>query len=352
MRVFWAWARVLGGLGVVALLAWRLGAGPFVDGLRALDGGTVLAATAVGALTTLGSAWRWRLVSGGLGVDLPLRRAVADYYQALFLNAALPGGVLGDVHRAVGTGRAHGDVGRGVRAVVLERAAGQVTLVAVAAAVLLGGPAGLGPLTLLGGLAAAAAVAVLAAVAGRRPGASRWGRACRAATADVRSGLLGRRVAPGVLLASVLVLAGHVATFVLAARAAGVPAPAGRLVPIALLALLAMAVPLNVGGFGPREGVTAWAFAAAGLGAGLGLTVAVGYGLLAFAASLPGAGVLAYRGAGRVRAAASGRAARLRAAHPRGGLPQVRHAPAPARHGPAVPVLALGYAAANRPDSA
>ncbi len=325
MRVFWAWARVLGGLGVVALLAWRLGAGPFLDGLQALDGGTVLAATAVGALTTLGSAWRWRLVSGGLGVDLPLRRAVADYYQALFLNAALPGGVLGDVHRGVGNGRAHGDVGRGIRAVVLERAAGQVTLVVVAAAVLLAGPAGIAPPHLLGGVAAAASVVVLAAAAGRRSGASWWGRACRAATADVRRGLLGRRVAPGVLLASVLVLAGHVATFVLAARAAGVPAPAGRLVPIALLALLAMAVPVNVGGFGPREGVTAWAFAAAGLGAGLGLTVAVGYGLLAFAAGLPGAGVLAYRGAGRLRAAA-------------------------ALRGPAVPVLA--YAAPNRPDSA
>ncbi|MGJ3561879.1 hypothetical protein ACR6C2_41015 [Streptomyces sp. INA 01156] len=29
-----------------------------------------------------------------------------------------------------------------------------------------------------------------------------------------------------------------------------------------------MALPLNVGGWGPREGVAAWAFGAAGLGAG------------------------------------------------------------------------------------
>ena len=59
-----------------------------------------------------------------------------------------------------------------------------------------------------------------------------------------------------------------------------------------VLALLAMALPLNVGGWGPREGVTAWAFGAAGLGAAQGLTVAVVYGVLAFAASLPGVGVL------------------------------------------------------------
>jgi hypothetical protein len=53
-----------------------------------------------------------------LGVRLPLRTAVADCYRSLFLNATLPGGVLGDVHRAVRHGRDVGDVGRGIRAVV------------------------------------------------------------------------------------------------------------------------------------------------------------------------------------------------------------------------------------------
>ena len=62
-----------------------------------------------------------------------------------------------------------------------------------------------------------------------------------------------------------------------------------------LLALLAMSLPLNVGGWGPREGVAAWAFGAAGIGAGRGLTVAVVYGVLSLAASLPGAVVLVAR---------------------------------------------------------
>ena len=92
-----------------------------------------------------------------------------------------------------------------------------------------------------------------------------------------------------------LVLAGHLAMFVLAARAAGSDASVGRLLPLALLALLAMGLPLNIGGWGPREGVTAWAFGAAGLGAGTGLTVAVVYGVLSFVASLPGAVVLVVR---------------------------------------------------------
>lgn len=81
----------------------------------------------------------------------------------------------------------------------------------------------------------------------------------------------------------------------MAARTAGASAPLGLLVPLLLLALLAMALPLNVGGWGPREGVCAWAFGAAGLSASQGLTVAVVYGLFAFVASLPGAGVLLVR---------------------------------------------------------
>ena len=63
------------------------------------------------------------------------------------------------------------------------------------------------------------------------------------------------------------------------------------MLPLALLVLLAAALP-NVGGWGPREGVTAWAFAAAGLGASLGVATAVVYGVMVFVASLPGAAVL------------------------------------------------------------
>ena len=63
------------------------------------------------------------------------------------------------------------------------------------------------------------------------------------------------------------------------------------MLPLALLVMQAAALP-NVGGWGPREGVTAWAFAAAGLGASLGVATAVVYGVMVFVASLPGAVVL------------------------------------------------------------
>ena len=122
-------------------------------------------------------------------------------------------------------------------------------------------------------------------------GRSRWARLRGAAARDVRDGLLARRAWPAIALASALVVAGHAATFLIAARTAGATAPLSRMLPLALLVLLAAALP-NVGGWGPREGVTAWAFAAAGLGASLGVATAVVYGVMVFVASLPGAAVL------------------------------------------------------------
>ena len=95
----------------------------------------------------------------------------------------------------------------------------------------------------------------------------------------------------GIALASAVVVAGHALTFLIAARTAGVTAPPSRLLPIALLAMMAMVLP-SVAGWGPREGVTAWAFAAAGLGAQRGVATAVVYGVMVLVASLPGAAVL------------------------------------------------------------
>ncbi|MEV7471256.1 lysylphosphatidylglycerol synthase transmembrane domain-containing protein [Streptomyces kronopolitis] len=299
-----AWLRMLAGLAILVALGWHLGSGAFVSGLRRIDAGTLLAGLGIGLLTTVCSAWRWSLVARGLGLRLPLGRAVADYYRALFLNAALPGGVLGDVHRAVRHGQSSGDLGRGVRAVVLERTAGQLVLLVAGAAVLLARPSPvLAPvarfLTSPAVALFAAAMAVLLAVAAlrlrARRGASRAERAVRRTLAEVRQGLLARAVWPGVALSSVAVLTGYLGMFVLAARVAGATAPVAELVPLVVLALLAMALPLNVGGWGPREGVAAWAFGAAGLGAAQGLTAAVVYGVLAFVASLPGAAVLLVR---------------------------------------------------------
>jgi glycosyltransferase 2 family protein len=278
----------------LAVLVWQLGTGPFLEGLRSVDGGALVAAAALAVLTTVCCAWRWRLVARGLGVDLPLGTAVAAYYRSLFLNVTLPGGVVGDVHRGISHGRDTGDVGRGLRAVAWERSAGQVVQVVLTVGVLLVAASpvrSVVPFVALALVAAAAGVA-LAARVGPAAGGSRFGRLRGAAARDLRGALLARRAWPAIALASALVVAGHAATFLIAARSAGATAPPFEMLPLALLVIQAAALP-NVGGWGPREGVAAWAFAAAGLGPSLGVATAVAYGVMVFVASLPGAVVLA-----------------------------------------------------------
>jgi hypothetical protein len=201
----------------------------------------------------------------------------------------LPAGVLGDVQRAVQHGRQEGNVGAGVRAVVLERMAGQAVIIVAGVVVLLTGPARSVGLLIVAGVAVLA-VAYLAARRWIGMG-SRWRRTID----DVRNGLLARDAWPGVALLSAAALAGHVTLFLIAMKAAGATQSAEQLLPIVVVALLAMGLPVNVGGWGPREGVTALMFAAAGLGAAQGLTAAVAYGLLGLVASLPGALMLVRR---------------------------------------------------------
>jgi glycosyltransferase 2 family protein len=264
-----AWTRLLGGAAVLGIVLWRVGTGPVVEGLRSVDVRSVVLALAIGLSTTLCCAWRWRLVAGELGLRIDFRDAVSAYYRSQFLNSVLPGGVLGDVHRGVSHGRAARDTGGGLRAVVWERVAGQTVSVVLAVAVLalLPSPARWPLLLVGGGLLAIVLLAVL------------W-------TAGVR------RHWPAITAASVVAMTGHVATFFVAARTAGASASLVTLLPLALLVLLAMAVPANVAGWGPREGMAAWVFAAAGLGAAQGVATAVVYGVITFVATLPGVTVL------------------------------------------------------------
>ena len=310
------------------MLVWRLGTGPFLDGLRAIDGAALAAAAGIAA----GHHGLLRLAVEPGGPRprrrLPLRAAVAAYYRSQFLNTTLPGGVLGDVHRGVRHGRDVGDVGRGLRAVGWERTAGQVVQVVLPSSCCSRCPS---PVQLVD--AAASRSRLVAAVArracslagrGRAAGRPAGARRCARSRADVRAGLLARRAWPA---SSLGVRAwsspGTRATFLVAARdRRHRRAARSQLLPLALLVLLAMACRRTSRGWGPREGVAAWAFAAAGLGADQGVATAVVYGVMVLVASLPGRVVLV----GGL-AAASGCAGRGAAAA--AGVPVVATATAP-----------------------
>lgn len=237
--------RIAAGLAVLIVVVQQLGGGPFFDGLRDVQPWAVLAALLITAATTYCCAKRWTLVANRYNTPLPLGTAYAAYYRSQFINVVLPGGVVGDVHRGVR---------HGWRAVLLERGIGQMVQIALVGALLLPDP-----WRWWGVAALALAVSALGAIAAL----------------------------------SALSSAGHLLVFVIAAQSTHLPLT--TLLPIGALVLLGAAIPFNIAGWGPREGVAAYAFAAFGSTPATGLTVAVTFGILSSVATLPGLLVLMSR---------------------------------------------------------
>ncbi len=150
-------------------------------------------ALAISVLQVMLSAWRWQLTAGLIGVPLRFGYALREYYLALLVNQLLPGGVLGDA------GRAHRHAGQATsrgsawRAVVIERASGQVAVALLTLAALLASPlwhAALGPTVLMllaaGALFGLAGLALLIHWARRqRLALPRW---CQTLGRDLRRG--------------------------------------------------------------------------------------------------------------------------------------------------------------------
>ncbi|NNU79451.1 flippase-like domain-containing protein [Halovulum dunhuangense] len=262
---------------LLLLALWQVVDGPAaLAALRGVDPLLWLAALALLNVQILASALRWRLTAGFLGQSLGRGQAVAEYYLATLGNMVLPGGVLGDAGRAV---RAQSGVGLAVaaQAVMIERLAGQVALFALLlpALALLPGIAA-GPVLALGVLLGAGAVLVVAG-----PGwARRFG-------AQMRRAWLSPGALPRQLALSAVILAANIGAFALCSAAVGAPLGALALV-LVPLALLAMLIPLSVGGWGLREGAAGLLWPLAGATSEAGIAASIAFGLAALASGLPG----------------------------------------------------------------
>jgi len=294
------WARWAVAAVVITALALRFGGAPFVEGVRALDPWLVLLALTLTAVATLCCAWRWQAVAGALGVAVPLSAAFAACYRSQLLNVALPAGVLGDVDRAVGLGRRVGRPGRAAGTVLWERGIGLVVqvVVTVLALVLLQSPL-LAPILLVGVVVAAVLGVLL--TGGRRLGLR---AAVRVVVDDVRRLLDAPRTTVIAGAASFGVTACHAVVMAAAVHLTAGDVPVQQLAPLVLVVQLGSAVPTNVGGWGPREGVAAWAYGALGLDPAAGITASVVYGLAATLAIAPAAVALVPRAGSRRRVAA------------------------------------------------
>lgn len=262
--------------------------GDLLGRLASLDSTPLFAALGLSVAQVVGSAWRWRFTAGRLGLDLPMTRAVPEYYLATFLNQVLPGGVVGDVSRAWRHAGAE-DVRASVEAVAFERLSGLLVMstVAVLSAVLLLPDLGVGARAgLVFGVAALLGAAVVAVRRLRdRSDAPQVLR-------DMRRALIDGMALPVQLATSAAVVCTYVAVFVLAGRAIQVEASSLLLAMLAAPVLMTMLVPLTVAGWGLREAAAAGLWGAVGLSPVDGVAVSVAYGLIVLASSLPGAVVL------------------------------------------------------------
>ena len=285
---------LLGGALLVAVIALADPARVLAQ-LRQAHVGWLLAGLAAAVASNVVSALRWRALARWLGADVSVRDATRWYFQAIGLNALLPGAVLG------------GDL---YRAVVLRRA-GQATL-ASSWSVVLDRVSGLWMLCAIGGLGAALCADVLAPwlrlpagafaalmLAGtvlwlatpwtlpallRRWGV-RWLAPLRAAAQrpdfNRQMGWQALASAAVQLLSAAALAAGGLALSVQLPLAAW----AFAIAPVFLMA----ALPVSVGGWGTREAAAVASLAPFGVAAPAAVGVGVIYGLYALVQGAMGA---------------------------------------------------------------
>lgn len=263
--------------------------------LRQAHIGWLLAGLAAGIASNLVSALRWRALARWLGAEVSVRDATRWYFQAIGLNALLPGAVVGgDVYRAVVLRRAGQDTAAASWSVVLDRVSGLWMLCAI------------------GGLGAAACAGVLAPwlrlpaapfaalmVTGTLlwlalPWALPWllARSRRAWLAPLRAAAARPDFTAQLrwqALASAAVQVLSATALAGGGLALGVALPpavwAWAIAPVFLMA----ALPVSVGGWGTREAAAVAALAPFGVAAPAAVGVGVIYGLYGLAQGALGA---------------------------------------------------------------
>ena len=263
--------------------------------LRQAHPGWLLAGLAAAVASNVVSALRGRALARWLGADLHVGDACRWYFQAIGLNALLPGAVVGgDVYRAVVLRRAGQDTLASSWSVVLDRVSGLWMLCAI------------------GGLGAAACADVLAPwlrlpagvfIALMLAGTALWlllpwalpallRRWCPGWLAPLRTAALrpdfGAQLGWQVL-ASVAVQILSAAALAGGGLALGVQlSPAAWAFAIAPVFLMA-ALPVSVGGWGTREAAAVAALAPFGVAAPAAVGVGVIYGVYGLAQGALGA---------------------------------------------------------------
>ncbi|MEO3388557.1 lysylphosphatidylglycerol synthase transmembrane domain-containing protein [Mesorhizobium sp. CAU 1741] len=247
-------------------------------------------------LQTILSAMRWRITAAALGMQISRPTAIREYYVAHVVNQLLPGGVVGDVGRAVRARpldeRPGAALARSGEAVFFERFAGQVVLGSVMAAGFVftfAMPGGLdapeeGAVSVL--IVAVVAIVLIGLL---RIAVHRRVTFARRISQSARQVFVAAGIWKHQLLLGIAIAACNIAGFAFAALATGTALGFEASVTIVPLILFSMVIPLTISGWGFREGAAAALFPLVGASADAGLAASVAFGVMMLASSLPGA---------------------------------------------------------------
>ena len=288
-------------LAILALLSRYVNLADIAARLRGASFGYLLAALALLTGQVVCASLRWLRILALSGRRIGTWRAIGSFAAGSLVNAALPGGVVGDAMRICVTVRDGAGIGETTYSVILDRifalfGLGLLAALGTLLSFAIGAPSDdlLVKASLTIGAASIAALIALVAIAplmgrfvAKAPRVLGYVKNLSTMAGAIRDPRRGVPILAITLFANALL----VATIALLARGLG-----ARLDPIDALigvplALEIAAVPATPGGWGLREGAMAVVLARFGVDSGAAIAISVTFGLFSILANLPAAAV-------------------------------------------------------------
>lgn len=247
---------------MIALLAWRLGAGQIGEALKGADYRWLGAGALATVAALLVSALKWQILLRAAGVTVPIGAVFEAYLVGQFFNNLLPSNVGGDVARAHVVARASGNLATVAGTIVGERLISGVALVATALAALATSPSLAGSVgdtvgstaLVFACLTIACAVPSLRSRAVRALGTKGW-RAAVARSINALGATLSHTSVVMPVFALSMVFQGLVIAVAWTGfRAVGVEILIDATVALIPVISAVQLLPVSVGGLGVREG--------------------------------------------------------------------------------------------------
>lgn len=301
-------AKIAVSVGLCGWLLWQMLAREGIDELGArllrIDPAWIAVAIGLHFSAVLAGTLRWRLLLGAGRIELGLGWLLRSFLVGRFVGAFTPSTTGLDGWRLWEAGRASGSMARAAGAIAVEKLVGLIGMAIVCAALLPFGGAALLGSGAYGVAIALAAIASLALSAIMRPAwcssiAERTPRRLRPRAQKIAGALVSSRLGVReVIKAVALGLASHAAlsaVYFATARALGVEVDALALLAVGNAIVIAVLLPISVGGIGVRESVAVVLLAGAGVDSADAVLVALlGY-LTGQAPALIGGALFALR---------------------------------------------------------